>query len=211
MMKHTTFSRQEIPFIPDDGDGAQCGQACLRMTIQWLGTKDIDWKEANRLCLRQAHEMTWPTQITYALEQLNISYRYYTMTSKEPLTGTREEWKKAFGAEIIDALSEDNEQRIRKTVQESCIQEQEVEIIQLKQLIEQNTCCIVLLNWNRIKKKKGYQGHFVVVTGYDANGFIVHNSGPNKPEAHQHIEQKTFEQAWNTLSTRELILVSKNT
>ncbi len=54
---------------------------------------------------------------------------------------------------------------------------------------------IVLLDWNVIKGKEGYQGHFVPVVGCDGENVLVHNQGMLNPAEFFEISRETFDKA----------------
>jgi len=54
---------------------------------------------------------------------------------------------------------------------------------------------IVLLNWNRVHQKPGFQGHFVPVVGFDKDTVLVHHPGLATPTPFMQIPRAVFDQA----------------
>ena len=69
---------------------------------------------------------------------------------------------------------------------------------------------IILLNWNIIKGKKGFQGHFVPLIGYDKNNVYIHSQGLNNPKKFMKIPRDLFDIARKSKGTEEDILLISN-
>ena len=73
---------------------------------------------------------------------------------------------------------------------------------------------MILLDWNVIKgcPEKGYQGHFVPITGYDENNVYVHNHGMLNPSPYFTIPREVFDEARKSKGTDEdvLFIMPKN-
>jgi uncharacterized protein YvpB len=84
------------------------------------------------------------------------------------------------------------------------------EVLLLDQVLgfmTEDSVLIVLLDWNRIKKEKDYEGHFVVVAGYDEENVYVHNPELNTGHEFMPISRDLFDEARRADGTDEDIVV----
>ena len=82
--------------------------------------------------------------------------------------------------------------------------------ISLNKILDQVTeesVPIILLDWNVVAEREGYQGHFVPIVGYDKENVYVHNQGIKSSEKFFAIKRDLFEKARKAKGTDEDIVV----
>ena len=66
----------------------------------------------------------------------------------------------------------------------------------------------MLIDRNKIVGKEGfYQGHFIIVTGFDDQNVFYHEYGPENSEANKKVLKSTFIDAWNANGTDNDIII----
>ena len=58
-------------------------------------------------------------------------------------------------------------------------------------------------NWNVIKGRAGYHGHFMPIVGYDDEKIYFHQPGPKDPEPYFAISLEVFDKARKSVGTDE--------
>lgn len=91
------------------------------------------------------------------------------------------------------------------------IEEKSLSLEELLSKITENSVPIVLINWNVIKDKEGYYGHFVPLVGYDEENVYIHNHGLKDTQEFMPINKNLFDKARMAEGTDEdLVIVYKN-
>ena len=85
--------------------------------------------------------------------------------------------------------------------------EKQLSFNELIAFIDDKKSPVVLLDWNIVKGKPGYQGHFVPMVGYTDSSVIVHNQGMNDPAPFLEIPKEKFETARKAKGTDEDTLI----
>ncbi len=87
------------------------------------------------------------------------------------------------------------------------LQEKTLALQNLLNFLTTNSVPIVLIDWNQIVNKKGYQGHFVPIVGYDENNVYIHNVASQLEGKFIKISRKIFDKARKSKGTDEDVLV----
>jgi uncharacterized protein YvpB len=66
---------------------------------------------------------------------------------------------------------------------------------ELKKRLDENYLLICNVNSRALNQKDGFVGHFVLLTGYNDKGFIMHDPGPPGVESRE-VKFVDFEDAW---------------
>ncbi len=65
----------------------------------------------------------------------------------------------------------------------------------------------VLIDWNVVKERRGYQGHFVPLVGYDEKNVYVHNHGLEDTKPFFSIDKTKFDKARKAQGADEDIVI----
>jgi len=89
------------------------------------------------------------------------------------------------------------------------VQEKTIDINQLLNFVSEKSVPIVLLDWNIVedRKEKGYQGHFVVIAGYDKKNVYVQNPSSADTIGLTSISRELFDKARKSNGTDEDIVI----
>ncbi|MBI4181582.1 MAG: peptidase C39 family protein [Candidatus Aenigmarchaeota archaeon] len=66
---------------------------------------------------------------------------------------------------------------------------------------------IVLVDWNVVRRRAGYQGHFLPVVGFSPGEVLVHQHGLDEPQAFLPVPRTTFWKAWTAEGTDQEAVV----
>ena len=201
-----------IPFYPNDGDGKQCFQACMRSILNYYELPDKTLQELDATSGRHRNEWTWTPQVIYALHQLGINSTYYTQSDLRQALDVKKYIREQFGKQATKYLQLTNVDSVQTStkwvITSKRYEERAVPKEEIIAWLDKKQPVIALLDWNVItRQEKSYQGHAVVITGYDEKHFFVHHNGPTNAQAHLPITYKNFFEAQTPPTDHDLIHV----
>lgn len=119
-----------------------------------------------------------------------------------------------FELDFYKKYSSMNIEKARKLIEEARkkgveMEEKTLSLEELLSFVTKDSIPIVLLDWNVVlgKEKKGYQGHFVPVVGYDKENVYVHNHGFIDTRSFFSIKKEIFDSARKARGTDEDVLI----
>lgn len=205
-----------IPFFVNSRDGKACMQVSLLSAIKFFDPKtSMNLAKLDELTGRREGQQTWTQQGVAAIAKLGFVLKYYSGEPLEPALRGEDYIRAKYAgdeARINSILSQSNMNAVIESTKylldKDIFEEKILTIEEIEQHVKNGHVIIILLDWNIVKGKKGsYQGHFVIVTGFDENKFYVHNSGPEKPEENREIQKDIFLKAWNAKGTDNDLIV----
>lgn len=205
-----------IPFFANSKDGKACMQASLLSAIKFFDSKiNIDLTELDNLTGRQKNQETWTQQGVAAMAKLGFVVKYYSRESLEPALKGENYIKEKYAGDnalINKILSQSNMDAVIKStrylITKNIFEKKILTLEEIEQHVRDKHVVIALLDWNVIKGKKDtYQGHYVVITGFDENNFYVHQSGPGEVEENKKVPKDLFLKAWNAKGTDNDIII----
>ena len=193
----------EIPFYKQDNN-LDCGIASLRMVLTYL-EKEFTIEEIKNAAGIIEGKGISTIKLAIATSKLGFRTKFISKSLYFNEANLDLDFYKKYG----DSFLEESKKLIEDAKNLGI--ELEEKSIEIKDLISfvGKSCVVVLLNWNVIKgiAQKGYQGHFVPVTGYTADSILIHNPGPLNPEAFMEIGFNLFDKARKSQGTDEDILI----
>ncbi|MBI1973607.1 hypothetical protein HYS54_02235 [Candidatus Micrarchaeota archaeon] len=196
----------KIPFYPDAGDGKQCAQVCMQMVLKHFLDKEFSVGELVQLTNRAEGLWTWPPQIVVALHDLGLKVTNYTDTTKakfEEFVNNGEAYIRRHFKDADKILSYADVSAIawaeKRMLELGLFETKKLALDDLKANLAQGHISIVLMDWNKIigKEDTQYQGHLVVVTGFDDSSIYFHHTGPINPKQNMRVPAEVFERAWS--------------
>ncbi|MBT3865599.1 hypothetical protein HOF78_00675 [Candidatus Woesearchaeota archaeon] len=195
----------EVPFIQQTTK-FNCGPVALQMIFSYLGgseSLDIleekcgikDGKAVSTLSLAIcAKELGYDVELnsdSFEIDESLMDLDYY---------------KKHGGVNWADEVKRLIEEAKEKGVK---LTEGKLELKDILDKISEECIPIALLDWNVIKGKEEYLGHFVPIIGYDEENVLVHNQGMLNPTSFLEISRDVFDKARNAKGTDGDILFLK--
>ena len=87
------------------------------------------------------------------------------------------------------------QQRAGLLVAQGLVEKREPTVRDIQEALNDGFLVRVLVNSKRLSGQSGYEGHSILVIGYDETSFTVHNPG-GVPQPNQPITYTAFENAW---------------
>jgi hypothetical protein len=202
----------EIPFFKNS-DENQCGQVAAKSAIKYFLNKDISLEELDRLTKHKGNFWTYTPQLVPMLYELGLNVKYFSKAELEPLLKGESYFRKHFGKDAENILKYSDMEAIAwsiKTMQKYNLFELRVPgFEEIEKHVEEGHLPILLVNANIISGKNGlYQGHYLIMTGFDDKYAYCHDSGPGHPTPNMKIEKSTLLKAWNANGTdNDLVIV----
>lgn len=192
----------EVPFYPQTS-ATNCGAAALQMVLAYFG-KQLRLKQIEDSAGIEPGKGLHTIQLALAARRLGFSSMLCTKSlGLNPAHKNMEFYKK---------YSSMNESRMENFVTQARavgirLDERSVGLKELLSYVHRDSLALVLLDWNMITKKEGYQGHFVPVVGYDEEFVYVHNPGLGSGQSFVPLKKTVFDEARKAQGTDEDVLV----
>ena len=201
-----------IPFYRNNGDGNQCMQVGMQSVLKYFLGKDFSLEELDELTGRKPNLWTWTVQIVSVLFDLGLDVKYYSKINFEEFLEGEPYIRKQYGkdADMILKYSDIHTliKYVKKLKNYNIFAEKKLLLDEIEANIKQGHILLVVIDNNKIKHRNElYQGHLVVLTGFDENYIYYHDSGPDKPEKNKKVPKKIFEKAMNSNGTDNDVVI----
>ncbi len=191
-----------VPFFSNTPDDTHCFQAALKMVLKYfLPEKEFTFDELDKLTAKKEGLWTWATQGILNLHQMGFDIididgfeieKFIKNGNKYLITKYGEEVGKA----QIENSDIDQEREIFKKYLPLKIHKTALPTLTLiKDLINKGYLVVCNVNAYALDKEENYAGHFVVISDYDAKGFLLHDPGL-PPYPNRKVSYKNFTRAW---------------
>ena len=202
-----------IPFYENKSDGKQCMQVAMQCVLKHFLNKEYSLEELDHLTKRKVDLWTWTPQIVSVLHDLGLNVHYYSATPLEPFLEGESFIRKQYGADADHVLKNTDVSAVvesaKRLMKYTCFEQRVLPFKEVEDALNRGIVPLMLIDYNKIKGKEGpYQGHFIVVTGFDENSVLFHESGPHNAEPNKRVVKQTFIDAWNARGTdNDIVLV----
>ena len=203
----------KIPFYENKGDGNQCMQVSMKSVLKHFLGKDFSLRKLDNLTGRTKGKWTWTTQIVPVLYELGLEVKYF---SKQDywIFSNKASIRKLYGKSAGMAIKLTNMKSLKDSINKmkryDLFEKKKLSFKSIENKIKNGNVPLMLIDWNKLNKINGlYQGHFVVVTGFNAKNVYYHESGPINPKPNKRVLKKDFISAWNANGTdNDVVIVS---
>ena len=208
-----------LPFYKNTGDGNQCAVIAIKIAAKHFLEKSYSLKKLDKLIGRPPGKWTWNEQIITGMDKIGLEAKYYGNVDVKKLLDGKKFILKRYGKSAKKILSKINLPAVKRSakyvIKNNLVEKRKLTPREIEAHIKKGHIAVLPVNWNIIKKRKGlYQGHMLVLTGFDKNNIYCHNSGPHNPEKNMKINKKLFLKGWNAPEiSSDIIIVfgKKNT
>ena len=195
-----------VPFYENKGDGKQCMQITMKSVLKHFLNKDFSLEELDKLTGRKAGFWTSTSQVATGLQDLCLKVKHYSKSDLEPYLQGEPFILKQFGKDAEKILKYTDMpvflESITRLIKYDIFEKRKLSFDEIEDHIKQGHIPLILIDYNKMTGKKDlYQGHFVVVTGFDDQNVFYHESGPTNPEANKKMLKSIFIEAWNANGT----------
>jgi len=197
--------RIDVPFYVQEPK--ECGPTALRMVLAYFG-EEYAVEELAKLAETGETGNTWTVGLAKASAELGFPTKYFSkIIGFNPENFGLDYYKK-------ETESESESEKLVEHLNERCINlgvkrtEKSLSLDEVLSCLSEDSVPILLINWNIIKGKEGYQGHIVPLVGYDEERVYIHQPDPKiKAQAFFPIERQIFDKARKSDGTDEDIVV----
>jgi predicted peroxiredoxin len=139
------------------------------MVLKHFG-KEIPYSELESLSGKKKDKVLYTIQIATVAASLGFEVKFFSKKIGFNEENLNLDFYKKYSSEDERSFNEKLFDAKKAGVE---IKERSLELKEFLSYLDMNSVIIVLLDWNIINKKEGYQGHFVVLTGYDKENIYL--------------------------------------
>ncbi len=192
----------QVPFVPNTSDNNHCFQAVFWMVLKhFLPQKKFSSEDMEKFTGYKKDLWTWPTLAFVNLQKLGFDIDYVSLFETKEFIDRGENYlTEFFGEEIAQAEKEHSDilkeqNRFRLFLKHTEPIHYLPTLSDIKSYINKDYVVIVNVNSRTLNNREGYNGHALLVIGYDNDHIIVHDPGlPPVPE--RKIPRELFTKAW---------------
>ncbi|MFP4645638.1 MAG: peptidase C39 family protein [Candidatus Woesearchaeota archaeon] len=191
----------DVPYHASKKD-TDCGPLALKMVLEFFGEQH-EFAELSHLERQLDTGLVWSAGIARAAIKLGFTSTFITKTVQESIPDN--EYYDTYALDDARAILQQLTFEIKKAGVE--IRQLDLSLAELLGSVSEDSIPIVLVNWNVIRGKKGFSGHFLPITGYDEQQVYVHNPGLDMAASHLPIDKVLFLKAWETKGTDKDVVI----
>lgn len=202
----------DVPFYMNTtSDGNQCYPVAMRSVIKYFLGKDLELERLDELIKRRPRKLAAATYIVPVLHELGLEVRFFSRSPLEPNLGGAKYIRDTYGQDAKRILSMTDVEVLvestKRTINQGLFEQKVLSMSEIEGHLRNGHVPIALVDWNKVVGKASYEGHVLLITGFDAENLYVHQSGPSDPTPNLRISKKTFLEAWNANGTDNDIVI----
>jgi predicted double-glycine peptidase len=186
----------DVPFFKSIRD-TDCGPMVLKMVLGYFG-EDYSFEEISEAERQLDSGMVWTAGIARGARKFGFDVKIISTTNFSHDDDDIDYYDKYSGDDgmriLGELLAESREIGVEFV-------EEDMNLEKLLSCISVDSVPIVLVNWFSLAGREGYNGHFLVVVGYDDEYVYVHNPGLASAMAYMPIKRSDFLRAWEFKGT----------
>lgn len=193
----------KVPFIPNPND--RCLPATIGMVLGYfMPERKFTMPELEEFCGYESDRATWPITFMLNLHQLGFQLRWikdfdHHAFIDNPKTYLRSilddeafEWQVACGN-----LEQEAERMKQYLAEGPPVEQRKGTKEDIKMLLDDGWLIRLEVNGLPLSGKPGYEGHSILVIGYNDKEAIIHNpDGINGNKPNQHVTWDLLDKAW---------------
>ncbi len=194
----------DLPFYENEGN--RCMQTGMRVVLKYFLDKEVSLIELDALTKRNDEYWTYTSQIVPPLYDLGLDVKLFSKSDLEPFLEGESFIRKHYGVDAekilkytdLDALVNSVENLMKYDIFEKKV----LTLDDMQNHLDKGHVPMVIVDNNIISgKKDAYQGHFIVLTGYDNKHVYYHESGPKVTQKNKQVAKDVFIKAINANGT----------
>lgn len=209
--------QKSVPFFANTPDDTHCFQAALRMILKYYEPRiNFTWEELDTISAKQPDMWTWPMAglcwlADRGYEIVNVEHFDY-----QRLINERQGYLiERYGAEIADEAIKHSSLPAeliwaRRFTEKVDTQDRLPDAEDIKDLLARDYLLIANVNARSMNGRRGYAGHFVVLTGFNDKGPVMHDPGL-PPMPHRAVSWADFRLGWEypDAQNRNIVAIRK--
>ena len=191
-----------VPFYQNTPDNKHCFQACLKMLTKYFWpSQDYSWEELDKHTAKLRGFWTWPMAGVLWLRNKGVEVVDIEVFDYKKFIEKKEKYLLSFygqeaGTEQIKYTNIKQELIFAKEFKERVVIDNKIPSKKdIKKLLDSGYILICCINQMALNEKKGYVGHFILVTGCNENYIFIHDPGLPAYE-NRKVTYELFEKAW---------------
>lgn len=193
---------KEIPFFKNP-DHTHCYQASLKMIAKYYWPEqDYSWEELDKVTAKIKDLWTYPTAGLIWLNDKSVEVKSiekfdYDRFSEVGAQYLIEVYGEEVGSECIKHTNVGEELKFVEKFKKKIHHEiRTPSLEEIKDLLGDDYIVICAVNSRKLNGRDGFVSHFIVVKGFNEEGFYTNDSGPDDAEENRLVDYKLFESAW---------------
>jgi hypothetical protein len=195
-----------VPFYLNHGH--RCAQTAMKCVLKAvMPERDFSYKKLDKLVGYSEGRIVFPCQIAAGFLDLGIDFDYYVRSDglSQIVNENIEDYTRKFygrhcqellGTVDVDALKDSAKKVLDSGKFIELTERPPVEY--LGKLIENRSIPICLINYDLfVRRENKFKGHYLIITGFDNEEIVYHDTGPKGAGANKRISKFQFEQAWD--------------
>ncbi|MDE1762304.1 MAG: hypothetical protein KGH78_03885 [Candidatus Micrarchaeota archaeon] len=196
----------DLPFYRNDKTGIQCYQVAMQIPIKHFLGRECTLDELDKLTKRRGPFYTYTTQVVPVLHDMGLEVKYFSPVDQKPFLAGESYIREHYGKDAEDYLKvtdmEVMVESVRNMLKYNLFEQRKLTVEEIEDHIRNGHVLIAVIDYYKlVGKVGGYQGHVVVLTGFDSDNFYIHQSGPEDPIPNMKIPRERFMDAWNANGT----------
>ena len=192
----------DLPFYPNKFDGNQCAVIAIKIAAKHFLKKSYSLNKLDKLIGRPLGKWTWNEQVVAGMDKIGLETKYYATEDVKNILGGKEYILKRYKKSAEKILSKINLPAVIRSakyvIKNSLFEKKKLTLKEIEAHLKKGHMAVVPVDWNIIKQRKDlYQGHMLILTGFDDKNIYCHQTGPKNPEKNMQIQKKLFWKAWN--------------
>ncbi|NCP72561.1 hypothetical protein GW835_04185 [archaeon] len=196
-----------IPYYQQD-EKFDCGPIALKMVYAYFKEEKSNKEIKHKLSYKEGKGL-YSLQLALVSKQFGFDVEFYTKTTEIKLP------EDEFSLTANPFLKDEILINIKKMYDTAKmlnvkIYEQKITIENILTKINDGYVPIILVDYNKLFQKEGaFQGHFIIITGYDVDNIIIHSPETNLINKNIKINKQVFDNARKAIETDEEIIFIK--
>ncbi len=192
--------RYDVPFYANP-DETHCVQATLKMVLKYFLDKDFSFEELDALSRKSPGKGTWLFPALINIEKMGVQikniepfdYQKYFeqgdayVTNAYPPLQARYYIEESNLSDVKDAIP-----LFLKTIRSEM---REASMRDIEKLLEEEWLVTCEVNANCLQEEKGFEGHMVLVVGFDDKNFYLNDSDESRNR--KEVPKEKFEKCWS--------------
>jgi hypothetical protein len=194
--------KYEVPFIPNTDDDLHCFQSAYLMIVKYFKPEfEMNWDEWSAITGYEEGKATWASAGLLWLKNNRFEVQHVSLFSYTDFVSSGAEYlRREFGNEVGTWQIEHSnisleQERVELLLHSGITNLAEPTQNNIKKFMQQGYLIRCLVNSATLNNRQGYLGHSIIVTGYDENGFTIHDPGLPALKDRK-VSYKDFELAW---------------
>ncbi len=198
----------DLPFYQNNSEGTQCAQVAAKIVLEYFLGKIFTLEELDQMSGRRGQDYTWTTQIVAALFDLGLDLKYYSSDQLEPYLEGESYIRRRFSEDNAGAFLQVTDMEpflksVKYVLVNNLWEPISLTLEDIVSHLNNGHVPISAVDLNKLYEREGpFDGHAIVLTGYDDDNIFYHESGPEFVEPHKKVSKSRFNLA-ASLGTNE--------